>query len=127
MNIGESLNYYRQLKGKKQSDFCKNVISVSFYSKVENNESRISAEDLLLLLKQNEIALEEFFLPMKQNRKIIEDIYLYYYQGDIAQLTQIYNRLSKIPTQQFNASITKFFLAIRLNELDTLSKPEIDY
>ncbi|ALS00989.1 hypothetical protein ATZ33_06295 [Enterococcus silesiacus] len=127
MNIGEALKYYRQMKNKTQSEFCGGVISVSFYSKVEHNESRISAEDLLLLLEKNEISLEDFFLIKKNNRKISEDVHLYYYQGDIDKLKDVYKRLSKDPAQKYSATLTKVFIAILLDQVDLLSKIEIDY
>lgn len=63
MKIGELLKEYRVSQGKKQKEFTDNggIVSQSFYSKVEKNANRITAEDLVDLLHYNNIPLWEFF------------------------------------------------------------------
>lgn len=53
MTIGELLKDYRISQKKTQKQWAKDVISPSFYTKVEKNLSRISAEDLIELLHSN--------------------------------------------------------------------------
>ncbi|MCT6890712.1 MAG: helix-turn-helix domain-containing protein, partial [Lactobacillus sp.] len=54
MTIGELLKDYRISQKKTQKQWAKDVISPSFYAKVEKNLSRISAEDLIELLHSNQ-------------------------------------------------------------------------
>lgn len=61
MTIGKLLKQYRIEKGLTQKQFAGNTISTSYYSKVEKNEHRITAEDLILLLRSNGISLWSFF------------------------------------------------------------------
>lgn len=59
--IGQLLKEYRLNRGKTQREFTSGIISTSFYSKVEKNLSRISAEDLIKILACNDIELWDFF------------------------------------------------------------------
>lgn len=61
MQIGSLLKEYRLSQGKRQKEFVGEVVSQSYYSKVEKNANRITAEDLIDLLNYNNIPLWEFF------------------------------------------------------------------
>lgn len=63
MTIGDLLKEYRIEQGKYQRDFTNNgmIVSQSFYSKVEKNLNKITAESLLELLNYNNIPLWDFF------------------------------------------------------------------
>lgn len=61
MTIGELLKEYRLSQNKKQKDFIGQIISPSYYSKVEKNIHRITASDLLALLHYNDISPWDFF------------------------------------------------------------------
>lgn len=63
MNIGGLLKKYRTAQGISQKDWCGDVVSPS-YSKVEKNEHRISAEDLVNILNHNQVDLVDFFLQL---------------------------------------------------------------
>lgn len=67
MTIGELIKEYRISQLKKQKEFTGNIISPSYYSKVEKNIHRITAEDLINLLHYNNIPLWEFFSRLNQN------------------------------------------------------------
>ncbi|KRL62123.1 helix-turn-helix domain-containing protein [Lactobacillus psittaci] len=60
MQIGDLLKEYRIRQGKSQKEFAGEVVSQSYYSKVEKNANRITAEDLINLLHYNNIPLWEF-------------------------------------------------------------------
>ncbi|MBN6048735.1 helix-turn-helix domain-containing protein [Lactobacillus helveticus] len=78
MTIGELLRDYRIKKEKKQKEFVGNIISPSYYSKIEKNKHQISASDLIKILQYNNISITEFFSNFnqadKQNQSLIEKI-----------------------------------------------------
>ncbi|AKG67466.1 helix-turn-helix domain-containing protein [Lactobacillus helveticus] len=67
--MGELLKEERIKKGLTQKQFADGIVSVSYYSKVEKNEHRITAEDLITILEHNNIPLCSFFkeLSLKSN------------------------------------------------------------
>ncbi|RMC51805.1 helix-turn-helix domain-containing protein [Lactobacillus sp. ESL0228] len=69
MTIGELLKDYRIKQRKTQKQWVGNVMSASFYTKVERGLSRISAEDLINLLHYNQILLIDFFGKLSKNDK----------------------------------------------------------
>lgn len=68
MTIGELLKKERLTKEKTQKEWVGNIVSTSYYAKVEKNVHRISAEDLLALLDYNNISTEEFFQELKDSQ-----------------------------------------------------------
>lgn len=69
MTIGELLKEYRIKQDKSQRGFNKNIVSPSYYSKIEKNIHRITAEDLFNLLDQNEIPASEFVRKLKKSNQ----------------------------------------------------------
>lgn len=69
MTIGELLKEYRISQEKKQKEFTNNgeIISQSFYSKVEKDTNKITVDNLIELLHYNNISLWEFFSRLNQN------------------------------------------------------------
>ncbi|KRL88701.1 helix-turn-helix domain-containing protein [Lactobacillus kalixensis] len=69
MTIGELLKEYRISKGKNQKEFTDKgiIMSQSYYSKVEKNAHRITADGLIELLHYNNIPLWEFFSRLNSN------------------------------------------------------------
>ena len=61
MTIGELLKDYRIKQGKTQREFIAGIVSQSYYSKVEKEIHRITADDLLEILNHNGIPVKEFF------------------------------------------------------------------
>lgn len=61
MTVGELLKEYRVKQNKNQKEFSAGIVSQSYYSKVEKNIHRITADDLLLLLTHNAISVKTFF------------------------------------------------------------------
>lgn len=55
MTIGQLLKQYRIESLKTQKEWAGNVISQSYYSKVEKDQSRITADDLIALLHFNNV------------------------------------------------------------------------
>lgn len=61
MDIGNQLKNTRVLLGLTQEEFSAGVVTESFYSRVENNKSNISMNDLLKILNYHHISLYNFF------------------------------------------------------------------
>lgn len=73
MTIGELLKKYRKSQQKTQKEFAGNVVSPSYYAKVEKNIHRITAQDLLALLAANNISLFAFFSHLPKQEDLIAD------------------------------------------------------
>lgn len=101
MEIGELLQKYRIEQGKTQKSWAGNVISPSFYSKVEKGLNRISAEDLLRLLEANHIPLWEFFSHLEGNadqqkkweKNLRARLMQAYYHGNQADFQQLFKEV----------------------------------
>ncbi|MDF7682864.1 helix-turn-helix domain-containing protein [Lactobacillus sp. ESL0679] len=97
MNLGELLKEYRLKQGKTKKEWAGNIISPSFYARVEKGVNRISAEDLIKLLQYNEILFTEFFnkfnssdqLQDKENKEIDRLINEAYYSNSKEKLQHI--------------------------------------
>lgn len=102
MTIGDLLKQYRTAAGKTRKAWIGNIISPSFYSKVEKNTTRISAEDLTEILRYNNVKIADFFAELDyQNmtddelyQVLIQEIINAYYQGDKQKMQDI--RLSLV-------------------------------
>ncbi|WEV43728.1 Rgg/GadR/MutR family transcriptional regulator [Lactobacillus sp. ESL0684] len=103
MTIGELLKDYRIQQRKTQKEWVGDVISSSFYAKVEKNISRISADDLLAILNHNNISIVDFFSELNkkrqskydQERDLIHLINDAYYRNSKAELLKIRKVISE--------------------------------
>ena len=83
MTIGDLLKQYRINQNKTLQEFAGNIIDRSYYGKVERNVHQISAENLINLLRYNQIDATEFIETLDQNyqsqiqiqREIMEEAY----------------------------------------------------
>ena len=69
MTIGNLLKKYRLNKEKTQREWIGNIVSPSYYSKVEKGIHRISAEDLISLLNYNSVSLIDFFSELNNYKQ----------------------------------------------------------
>ena len=107
MTIGELLKDERLAKAKTQKEWVGNIISTSYYAKVEKNKHRITAEDLLALLHRNHIDSNDFFQRLENERDLIHEQEKNwghlatdaFYHHDIAALKKIVQSIkdSKLP------------------------------
>lgn len=67
MTIGDLLREYRINQNKKQKEFAGEILSPSYYSKVERGKHKITAEDLIHLLIYNQISVKQFFCRLDDN------------------------------------------------------------
>ena len=97
MTIGDLLRQYRINQNKTLQEFAGNIIDRSYYGKVERNIHQISAENLINLLRYNQIDAIEFIETLDPNyenyqsqiqiqRKIMEEAY---YQVDKDKLKKV--------------------------------------
>lgn len=97
MTIGQLLKQYRIESLKTQKEWAGNVISPSYYSKVEKDQHRITADDLIALLHFNNVKLWDFFSKLSQEDKIqyneglniYQEINEAYYHNDKKKLNNI--------------------------------------
>lgn len=102
MTIGDLLKQYRTAAGKTRKAWIGNIISPSFYSKIEKNTTRISAEDLTEILRYNNVKIADFFAELDYQsmtddelyQVLIQEIINAYYQGDKQKMQDI--RLSLV-------------------------------
>lgn len=119
MTIGSLLRQYRQEAGKTQRTWIGDIVSPSFYSKIEKNTTRISAQDLIEILRYNHIELGSFFSKLdyrsksedELEKKVISKSIDAYYKFDIDQLSAIKNAIAK------SAVHNKEDLILKLNTL----------
>ncbi|MDF7638614.1 hypothetical protein PT285_04270 [Lactobacillus sp. ESL0791] len=61
MTIGETLKFFRLSQGKSKKDWVDNIITASYYGKIESNLHQIRMDVFLELLQRNHISTIEFF------------------------------------------------------------------
>lgn len=94
MTIGDLLKQYRINQNKTLQEFAGNIIDRSYYGKVERNVHQISAENLINLLRYNQIDTTEFIETLDQNyqsqiqiqRKIMEEAYYHVDKNKLKKL-----------------------------------------
>ncbi|WEV37119.1 Rgg/GadR/MutR family transcriptional regulator [Lactobacillus sp. ESL0677] len=103
MKIGELLKEYRISQSKTKKEWAGNIISPSFYARVEKGANKISADTLLSLLQYNDVSIVEFFSRLKRNYRLLDKK-----DREINRLIdQAYYDGSKIDLQKINYLIEK--------------------
>lgn len=119
MTIGRLLRQYRQEAGKTQRAWIGNIVSPSFYSKIEKDTTRISAQDLIEILRYNHVNLGTFFSKLDYQTKsedelkknVIAKSIEAYYRFDVDQLSAIKSAIAQ------SAVHNKEDLILKLNTL----------
>lgn len=115
MTIGEKLKKIRISLGLNQDEMAAGVMNRSFYSRIENDESRINSMDLLRLLQVHNISVFKF-LDDKGNTKARNSLYqdlaaLAYQQKNLSKLEEILN------DQNFTNQKVKQIVQLMIHEL----------
>lgn len=98
--IGEILKKMRISKGLTQSQFAHNIVSESFYSKVERGKNEITVTELLKLLQVNNINRADFWAKVDDTGDSL--------QKDLKiQLLNAYSSKDKEQISQLNKQIQK--------------------
>ena len=136
MTTGELLKDYRISQRKTQKQWAGDVISASFYAKVEKNLSRISADDLIELLHFNQIPLIDFFSKLRPKDKLIHQQELEidrlineaYYQNSKKELQQIRDVVaeSKLPNKSDELLLIDAYIAVISKDPTMLGKEAIN-
>lgn len=112
MNIGGLLKKYRTAQGITQKDWCGDIVSPSYYSKVEKNEHRISAEDLVKILNHNQVDLVDFFMQLSSTNHIQSaniKLNLLSYTNDRQGILQLEKEVAQ--SEKFSSHEKKLFAA----------------
>ena len=120
MKIGKKLKQLRLLQGKTQREMSNNYFDRSFYSRIENGENSIAAEDLIKILQKNNISIVDFLCeygdirPKEQiYQRRIENAYAL---KDIDKLKEIKN------DTKYTNQIVKYIIELMIAKLE--NKPE---
>ena len=70
MNIGELLKKYRLQLGLTQKEMAQDILTASYYSKVERSEHKISAEEVFAILSKHSIDRVEFIGDLQQQTDV---------------------------------------------------------
>lgn len=134
VTIGELLRECRVSQNKKQKEFAGEILSPSYYSKVEKGKHKITAEDLISLLIYNQISVKQFFGRLDENYEenlLLEEqlnclLAQAYFQNDKSKLEEIKQQikdsclLSEAKTDQL--LYADIFLALMNNSLQDNKK-----
>jgi len=138
MTIGELLKKYRVERMKTQKQWVGNIISPSFYAKVEKNIHRITVEDLLALLHYNKILSIDFFNRLDKDDKnnyefkkeIVNQIIEAFYNRSKSELEQIRQTInsSDLPDKDEQLAFITGYIALLdddFKDLDERTKAKI--
>ena len=136
MTIGELLKEKRLAENKTQKAWVGHIISTSYYAKVEKNIHRITAEDLLAILKHNDLSITDFFEELADkkdelkaqvnslNKTVIDAVY----HSDVSKVNEVIQIIKKmdLPTKQKQELIliNKGFIETIKNDLSDNYQPD---
>lgn len=138
MKIGEALRQERLRLNLSQSQMAGDVLTKSFYSKVERNLCSIGANDLLSILSLHNIDYSYFFEKLKfenNDNELSETecnnlLHAAYYNNDWSKILKLQELIKQKDTSKFNLdSINAQIIVIKAaisNSLDKISDDEKD-
>ena len=90
MTIGQQLKKFRLLLGLSQADMAAGIVTASFYSKVERDQSEIVIDKLVEILNAHNISLYDFFKVFDEenlpNLNLSRKVYSYFDNRDLDKL-----------------------------------------
>ncbi|WP_147441065.1 MULTISPECIES: helix-turn-helix domain-containing protein [unclassified Lactobacillus] len=126
MTIGSLLRKFRLNEEKTQREWIGDIVSPSYYSKVEKDIHRISAEDLVSLLNYNSVSLLDFFGELNsskqskynQERELMTVISDAYYRNSKNELLKLKEFVSKsdLPNKETDLLYLDAYIANVNNE-----------
>ncbi|BDR57655.1 helix-turn-helix domain-containing protein [Xylocopilactobacillus apicola] len=134
--IGDLLKKYRILQTKTQKEWAEDVISTSYYSKVEKDMHHISAEDLIRILKKNNVSVLDFFSELDYKSKYVYDakqalkqqIVEAYYDNNVDELIKVRLKIDK-SNESYKNDYLLFIdglISVMNNSLDSFGKEKVD-
>lgn len=125
-NIGQILKKERKIRGLTQEEFVKEIISESYYSKVERGLNEISAKDLFAILDHNNISEEEFISKLHDSKDSEKDLEIEllqaFYHKDIKEINNIFETISNSNCSERLKLTALIVQAQSQNRIKTLSK-----
>ena len=131
MKIGEALRQERLRLNLSQSQMAGDVLTKSFYSKVERNLCSIRANDLLSILSLHNIDYSYFFEKLKfenNDNELSETecnnlLHAAYYNNDWSKILKLQELIKQKDTNELNLeSINAQIIVIKAAISDTLDK-----
>lgn len=94
MNLGLTIKKIRIERGLKQKDVCKNIVTISYYSRIERNISDPTITVFLKILKRLNISFDEFMFIHNGYKEAIEESLWFelselYHSGNLEELQKI--------------------------------------
>lgn len=136
MNVGEVLKEERKKLNLSQSQMAGDILTKSFYSKVERGLFSIRTDDLLHILDLHNIEYSAFFKKVQSEEndegltqaKCMDLLHTAYYEQDYSKIVELQNLLkqkdiSKLNLRSINAQITIVGSSI-LGKLDKISETD---
>ncbi|MDF7639866.1 hypothetical protein PT285_10680 [Lactobacillus sp. ESL0791] len=134
MTLGQLLKKYRTNQKKTQKDWCQDVISPSFYGKVEKDRNKIAVQDLLKLLSKNNISAPEFFsdltapqirqnTPENELNNLISETYYYKSAPELRELRQTIAQ-SKLANKEEPLAFIDGYLALITGKAENFPEDE---
>lgn len=120
MNIGETLKFFRKMKGFTQKEMLTKHVDPSTYSRIESNKRSIKWNDLQTILETMKIVPEEFFSLVVVDKEQEWYRETYYYcaehpddQSKKIELVTYYKHIEKLDNK--NLKELSNFIAIKAN------------
>ncbi|MDN6968356.1 helix-turn-helix domain-containing protein [Oenococcus sp. UCMA 17063] len=140
MKIGEALKAERKNLGLTQAEMSKDIVSKSHYSRVENDEQKISSDSLVKILILHHIDINEFWNNIRPSyaedvdknsnevaalsRKIMQAFYNHDIEAAKVYRDQIL-KLKNVNVLRFRAIVAAAVLENNLDAIDQDTKAEI--
>lgn len=137
MEIGETLRYLRENKHYTKKSVADGIVSISFYSQVEQGNSSITIELFFKLLKKLNVTYDEFFLiannfePSEEDR-LWNNFISVYYEEDVNKMIVARNKIQQAidnsPTENpvFETYLLTADLAINRTRYEQPQQKDID-
>lgn len=124
MMIGKTLKIIRENKGLTQHAFSKDIVTPSYYSKIESGTSKISAELLFEILEASNITIQEFYYIKKSYKSesqisVLKQIRLHFNKGDLVALESLNKELNEMSSDEnYFLLINNLINYLKGNKLD---------
>ncbi|PEG67605.1 DNA-binding protein [Lactobacillus johnsonii] len=92
MQIGKELKKLRLELGLSQTEMVGDILTKSYYSKIERGLHEINAKDLIEILKRNRVNISDFFQGIEskgKSKKYLEQLRNSYYEQNLSKIVEI--------------------------------------
>lgn len=92
MQIGKELKKLRLELGLSQTEMVGDILTKSYYSKIERGLHEINAKDLIEILKRNRVNISDFFQGIEskgKSKKYLEQLRNAYYEQNLSKIVEI--------------------------------------